>query len=103
MNNKPEVKKMPLVKIKQNFQITLPNSLRKHLNIDVGDYMEIDNQGNELILRPVKMVQAGQAYFYSNKWQKGEARADKDINQGGILGPFDNLADGLNVLKTAKI
>ncbi len=94
---------MPLIKVKQNYQITLPNSLRKHLNIAVGDYMEIDKQDGDLVLKPVKVVHPEQAYFYSKEWQKGEAEADKDIANGDVLGPFDNISDGLAALKTAKI
>jgi AbrB family looped-hinge helix DNA binding protein len=103
MINKHEVKKMPLIKVKQNFQITLPNTLRKYLNIAVGDYMEVDKQDGELVLKPVKVVHQEQAYFYTKEWQKGEAEADKDIANGDVLGPFDNITDGLAALKTAKI
>jgi len=101
MTNKQ--KEIPLIKVKQNYQITLPSGLRKHLNIAIGDYMKVDIKDNGLVLKSVKMVQADQAYFYNNKWQKVEAQADKDINQGDIVGPFDNLASGLKALKTAKI
>jgi AbrB family looped-hinge helix DNA binding protein len=94
---------MPIVKVKQNYQITLPNSVRKYLNIAVGDYMEVDKQDGELVLKPVKVVHPGQAYFYSKEWQKGEAEADKDIDRGDVLGPFDNITDALAALKTAKI
>jgi antitoxin MazE len=94
---------MPLIKVKQNYQITLPNSLRKYLNIAVGDYMEMDKQDGELVLKPVKVVHQEDAYFYSKEWQKGEADADKDIAQGDVLGPFESINDGLTALKTAKI
>jgi len=93
---------MPLIKVKQNYQITLPNSLRKYLNIAVGDYMEMERQDGELVLKPVKVVHPEQVYFYSKEWQKGEAEADKDIAKGDVLGPFDNLTDGLDALKAAK-
>ena len=49
------------------------------------------------------MVHPEQAYFYTKGWQQGEADADKDITKGDVLGPFDNLKDGLKALKTAKI
>jgi AbrB family looped-hinge helix DNA binding protein len=93
---------MLLIKVKQNYQITLPSSLRKYLNIAVGDYMEMERQDGELVLKPVKVVHPEQAYFYSKEWQKGEAEADKDIAKGDVLGPFDNLTDGLDALKAAK-
>jgi AbrB family looped-hinge helix DNA binding protein len=94
---------MSLVKIKENFQITIPNGLRKNFHIAVGDYMEIENKEGQIILKPVKMVHPEQAYFYTKEWQRGEADADKDITNGDVLGPFDNLKDGLKALKTAKI
>jgi AbrB family looped-hinge helix DNA binding protein len=93
---------MPLIKVKQNYQITLPHSLRKYFNIAVGDYMEVDEQDGEIVLKPVKVVHPEQAYFYSREWQKGETDADKDIAKGDVLGPFENITDGLAALKTAK-
>jgi len=94
---------MPLIKVKQNYQITIPNSLRKNLNIAVGDYLEVEKQDSELILKPVKMVPTDEAYSHTKEWQKGEKKADKDLKKGDVLGPFDNLADGLKALKTTKI
>jgi len=94
---------MPLIKVKHNYQITIPNSLRKNLNIAVGDYLEIEKRDSEIILKPVKMIPADEAYFHTKEWQKGETQADKDLKKRDVLGPFDNLADGLKALKTAKI
>lgn len=98
-----EVRKMPLIKVKHNYQITIPNSLRKKLNIAVGDYLEAEKQNGDLVLKPVKMVHSDQAYFYTKEWQKGEAKADKDIKKGDVIGPFENIEDGLKALKKAKI
>jgi antitoxin MazE len=103
MIKKKEGGKMPLVKIKERYQITIPNSLRKNFNIAVGDYMELENKNGEIILKPVKLVHPEQAYFFSKEWQQGEAEADKDIANGDVLGPFDNLRESLKALKTAKI
>lgn len=94
---------MPLIKVKDHYQVTIPSQLRKKFNLAIGDYMEAEERNGEIVLKPVKMVHPDQAYFYSEEWQKGEAEADKDLAQGNTLGPFDNLADGLTTLKTAKI
>ena len=94
---------MPLIKVKQNYQITIPNSLRKKMHIAIGDYMEVEKQDGEILLKPVKLVHPDQAYFYSKEWQKGEEEADRDIANGDGIGPFDNIDDGLNALKNAKI
>ena len=94
---------MSLIKVKQNYQITIPNRLRKNLNIAVGDYLEVEKQDRELILKPVKMVPTDEAYFHTKEWQKGETQADKDRKKGDVLGPFDSIKDGLKALKAAKI
>jgi len=91
---------MPLVKIKEHYQITLPNSLRKNLNIAIGDYMELENKEGEIVLRPVKLVRPEQEYFYTKDWQKGEAEADKDIAEGRVAGPFSSVNDLLNELES---
>ena len=103
MLKEKEVNKMPLLKVKRHFQITIPNNMRKSFNITEGDYMEMEKKGGEIILKPVKMVHPDQAYFYTKEWQQGKAEADKDIAEGDVLGPFDNLKDSLNTLKTVKI
>ena len=94
---------MSLVKIKRHYQITLPQSLRKMLSLEVGDYVEMDRQDGNIILKPVKLVHPDQAYFYTKEWQEGEAEADKDIAKGNVVGPFDNIKDATKALKKAKI
>ena len=94
---------MELVRIKRHYQITLPSGLRKKLNIDIGDYVEVENKNGDIVMRPVKVVHPDQEYFYTREWQEGEAQADKDIARGDVVGPFDNIKDGLKALKKAKI
>ena len=94
---------MPLIKVKKNFQVTIPTKLRKTLRIAVGDYLEVEKQDSELVLKPVKLVHPDQAYFFSKEWQEGEAQADEDIAKGEVVGPFENIRDGLKAIKTAKI
>jgi len=94
---------MELVRIKRHYQITLPAGLRKKLNIDIGDYVEVENKNGDIVMRPVKLVHPDQEYFYTREWQEGEAQADKDIARGDVVGPFDNIKDGLKALKKAKI
>ncbi len=94
---------MPIVKVKGNFQITIPQSLRKAFHIAVGDYVEIEQEDEGLMIKPVKVVHPDQAYFYTKEWQKGEAEADKDIAEGNVIGPFENIKDALKALKKDKI
>jgi len=47
---------MSLIKINRHGQITIPATLRKHLNIGEGNYLEIKKEGGTIILKPVKVV-----------------------------------------------
>jgi antitoxin MazE len=92
---------MALVKVRQNYQITIPAEVRK--NMKVGDYLDIEKKDGELVLKPVRVVHPDHAYFYTKEWQEGEAQADRDIAAGKTIGPFDNIDDALDALKKAKI
>ena len=92
---------MALVKVRQNFQITIPAEVRKSMK--VGDYLDVEKKDGELVLKPVRMVHPDHAYFHTKEWQAGEAQADGDIAAGKTIGPFDNIDDALDALKKAKI
>jgi AbrB family looped-hinge helix DNA binding protein len=93
---------MELVKVKRNYQITIPQSLRKFFRLAVGDYVEVELQDGTLVIRPVKVVHPDQEYFFTKEWQEKEAEADNDIARGKLAGPFENAKDALAALKHAK-
>jgi len=92
---------MALVKIRQNYQITIPAGVR--ITMKVGDYLDVEKKDGDLVLKPVKMVHPDQAYFHTKEWQEGEAQADRDIAAGKTVGPFDNICDALVALKKSNI
>jgi antitoxin MazE len=100
---KQEIKTMPLIKVKKHSQITIPNEIRRKFKITEGDYLEIEERNNELVLKPVKMIHTDEACFHTKEWQAGEREADQDIVEGNVIGPFDNIKDALKALKTSKI
>jgi AbrB family looped-hinge helix DNA binding protein len=71
-----------LTKVTRNGQVTLPASLRRAVNIEVGDYIEVTVQDDGLLLTPKKLIDKSQAYFWTEEWQKGERQADEDKKAG---------------------
>ena len=52
---------MPLVKVKEKFQITLPVELREVLHLAVGDLLEATIQDNVIVLKPKDVVDRAHA------------------------------------------
>jgi AbrB family looped-hinge helix DNA binding protein len=53
---------LPLVKVKEKFQITLPAELREALHLAVGDLLEATIQDNVIVLTPKVVVDRAQAW-----------------------------------------
>ena len=79
---------MPLVKVKRHFQVTIPSNMCRMFGIGVGDLLEIVKQHNEIVLKPVKVVQPGQEYFYSKEWAAGRSQSRQRHCQRRCLWPF---------------
>jgi len=43
---------MPLVKVKDKGQVTLPAKIRERHGVSVGDYVEVREEGNRIVLIP---------------------------------------------------
>ena len=52
---------LPLVKVKEKFQITLPAELREALHLAVGDLLEATIQDNVIVLKPKDVVDRAHA------------------------------------------
>ena len=74
-----------LAKLTSGGQVTLPKEIREKSNMQPGDFVEVelDSQGC-IVLTPKKLVNANQAYFWTEQWQKGERKADEDIKAGRV-------------------
>jgi len=75
---------MSTIKIAANGTITLPAKLRKALGLATGDLVSAELRGGRIVIKPVKVVDADEAWFYTKRWQKMEAEADRDIARGRV-------------------
>ena len=93
---------MELIKIRKNFQVTIPQSLRRLIHLAEGDLVEAEVKDGALVIRPVHVVPAGQEYFHTREWQAKEAEADADIAAGRLIGPVSTLAEAKELLEQDK-
>ena len=86
-----------LSKVTRHGQITLPAAVRKQLDIQEGDVVEIEVVDDRAVVTPKKLVDKSQAYFWTEEWQKGEAEAEADIRAGRVK-TFDSVEELLEDL-----
>ena len=73
-----------IAQIRQNFQLTLPASLRKRLGLKIGDIVELAIRGTTVTLTPKRAVDLEDAWFWTKAWQEGEREAEADIKAGRV-------------------
>ena len=63
-------------------QITLPEDIRRAARLEEGDLLEAEITAEGILLRPQKLIDATQAWFWTPEWQEGEREADADVAAG---------------------
>ncbi len=67
---------MPLVKVKEKYQVTLPAVVRQKAGLAVGDLLEATVEGTKITLTPKSVV------------DRELALALEDVKKGRVHGPF---------------
>ena len=86
-----------IVKVQKNKNITLPTWLIRLFHVGVGDFIWIEKTKSGVLLKPAKLVDPSQAYFWTKEWQEGEKEADEDIRKGRVK-KFKSVKDLLDNL-----
>jgi AbrB family looped-hinge helix DNA binding protein len=78
-------------------QLTLPDDIRKAGHLEEGDLLEVEITPEGILLRPQKLVDATQAWFWTPTWQAGERQADADRAAGRVetFGSGQELVEAL--------
>jgi antitoxin PrlF len=79
-------------------QLTLPREIREAAHLEDGDPLCIELVEEGILLRPQKMIDASQAWFWTPEWQAGERRATADI-EAGRMTTYDTDEDFLTSLE----
>jgi AbrB family looped-hinge helix DNA binding protein len=53
---------LPLVKVKEKFQVTIPTELREALHLTVGDLLEATIENETIVLKPKAVVDRKEAW-----------------------------------------
>ncbi len=91
---------MPLVKLMQSGQVTLPAELRKQFRLGAGDYLEAAATKEGILLRPVAVVDREQAWeglmaiIDEDKWIGPEPRPSPEEEEEAIFQVVEEYRKG---------
>jgi AbrB family looped-hinge helix DNA binding protein len=63
-------------------QLTLPEEIRKAAHLEEGDLLEAELTDEGILLRPQKVIDASQAWYWTPEWREGEREADAQLAAG---------------------
>jgi len=71
-----------ILTLRRNGQLTLPADIRRRMHATDGDvFLAEVRDDDEIVLRKKSLVDASQAYFWTDEWQRGEHEAQEDIQR----------------------
>jgi AbrB family looped-hinge helix DNA binding protein len=82
-------------------QLTIPAKVRRAAHLNEGDPVDLQVTPEGVLLRPRKMVDATQAWFWTPDWQAGEREASAQIAAGKVE-HFPNDERFLRALKRRR-
>jgi AbrB family looped-hinge helix DNA binding protein len=95
MNGEPRVHaKMTL---RDRGQITIPAEVRDAAHVDTGAVFDVQVVDGRIVMTPQVVVDASQAWFWTERWQAMERKADEDYASGRYTSydSFEDLIAGL--------
>ncbi|MHB8669745.1 MAG: AbrB/MazE/SpoVT family DNA-binding domain-containing protein [Acidimicrobiales bacterium] len=90
---------MPRTTLRAKGQLTLPEEIRAAAHLEEGDLLEAEITEDGILLRPRKVIDATQAWFWTPKWQAREREADADLaaGRGETFNSGEEFLDALRV------
>lgn len=88
-----------VMKISPQGQIRIPKKVMDALNIDKGDYVEVEIEQDQIVLKPRKLIDPTQGWHWTREWQQMEADVDKEIEKNELSPEFHTAEKGLKWLK----
>ncbi len=88
-----------IMKISPQGQIRIPRKFMEILGLEAGDYIEALLEGDHIAMRPRKLIDPAQGWYWTKEWQAAEKEVDKEIERGDVSPTFQTAAEGLEWLK----
>ena len=88
-----------IMKISSQGQIRIPKKIMIDLGIEKGDFVEIDVEEMQIVLKPRKLIDPSQGWHWTREWQEMENDVDQEIKKDQLSARFTSVKEGLKWLK----
>lgn len=75
---------MAATRVRAKGQVTIPREIRERAHLQEGDPVEVEMVPEGILLKPQKIIDSTQTWFWSSAWQAGEKAASADIAEGRV-------------------
>jgi antitoxin PrlF len=86
--------------LRRKGQLTLPDEIRRAAHLEEGDLLDAELTADGILLRPQRLIDVTQAWFWEPAWQAGEREADAD-REAGRVDVFQSDDEFLDALSRA--
>jgi AbrB family looped-hinge helix DNA binding protein len=87
------------MKISPQGQIRIPKNIMNALKIVPGDYVEVDIENNQAVLKPRKLIDPTQKWYWTKEWQETEAEVDDALEEEQKSPVFQTAEEGVKWLE----
>ena len=88
-----------VMKISSQGQIRIPKKVLDALKIHPGDYVEVDIESGYAVLKPRKLIDPTQGWYWTKEWQQTEKEVDQELQDGKVSPKFQSVEEGVKWLE----
>ena len=88
-----------IIKISSQGQIRIPKKITDALGLEKGDYFALDVKNGQVLLKPRKLIDPSQGWYWTKEWQEMETCVDEESKEGHVSPEFRAAEEGLEWLK----
>jgi AbrB family looped-hinge helix DNA binding protein len=88
-----------VMKISPQGQIRIPRKFMQMLGLKTGDYIEAMLEDDHIALKPRKLIDPSQGWYWTKEWQETERELDGQIERGEVSPTFQTAEEGIKWLK----
>jgi antitoxin MazE len=72
------------VRLRKKAQVTIPTEIVELLHLHEGDNLTVQVEDGRIVLVPTVTIARDQAWYWTESWQEGERKAERDVKNGRL-------------------